>query len=105
MLDRFGNIFVGGYFSLLLCNDPNGHPYDLLAIKYNSSGNRLWKRTYNMGGNRRNHFGGMVIDAAGNCYITGNGQYYESTISILSKLVTIKFSPNGETLMDKILCL
>lgn len=85
-LDKVGNCYVLG-------NAPvNGSYGGIILIKYNSSGDTLWTRSYNQGaGNAAGHVN-LISDSIGNVYVTGRtgigsfGPY---------DIVTIKYNPQG----------
>lgn len=84
-LDPSRNICVAGHSW-----DWNGE-YDLLTMKFTPSGDTLWKRLYNGPGNFWDVPRGMVLDAAGNVYVTGwsmgSGSWWD--------YVTIKYNSSG----------
>jgi len=65
-VDSCDNIIVTGYSYL-------GTDNDFKTIKYDSSGNELWNKTYDSGGNDM-AFGGVAVDSNDNIIITGSYQ-------------------------------
>ena len=83
--DASGNIYVTGF------TGGNGSGNDITTIKYNSSGIEQWVQTYNGPGNGNDNARSLVLDAAGNVYITG----YSSGLSSGSDYTTIKYNSSG----------
>ncbi len=65
--------------------------YDYLIIKYNSSGTQQWTATYNGPGNIYDIPTDIIVDGAGNVYVTG-ASYGSAT---LSDFCTIKYNSSG----------
>ena len=84
-VDVSGNSFVSGR------SEGTGTGYDVVTIKYNSSGDSVWVKRQNGTLNMDDNFGDHVIDAQGNFYltcglrITGGGTCF----------TTVKYSPGG----------
>lgn len=72
-VDSAGNIYMTGYSGF------NFGPYDILTVKYNTSGMLQWVRTYENGQTTS-----ITIDNQQNIIVTGS--------------VTIKYTPAGDTL-------
>jgi len=90
-VDAYGNVYVTGrraYGSIF------AYDYDYLTIKYDSSGNLLWARTYDGLGEDDDEALAITIDGSGNVYVTGasegDGTFYD--------YATIKYDPNGNPL-------
>jgi hypothetical protein len=83
--DDSGNVYVTG------ASVGIGTNYDCVTIKYDSSGNQLWVRSYSGPGEDKG--GAIVLDRAGYIYVTGHsaspGTYFD--------YVTLKYYPNGDT--------
>lgn len=62
-LDAAGNIYVAG-------EGANGPGYDFALVKYNPSGTVLWSKNL-VGNNGDDRINGMILDASGNVYVTG----------------------------------
>ncbi|MBI3189375.1 MAG: SBBP repeat-containing protein, partial [Ignavibacteriales bacterium] len=93
-VDNEGNVFVTGY-------SYRGWSFgyhDYLTIKYNSSGDTLWTRTYNGTGNSEDFPVAVAIDALGNLYVTG---YSYQAYPYLTDIVTVKYNPMGDTLWTR----
>lgn len=90
-LDNSGNVYVTGSSS-----SSSTSPYydDYLTIKYDPNGNQLWTARYNGPANRWDEASELVLDSAGNIYVTGssegNGTYKD--------YATVKYDPNGNQL-------
>lgn len=66
ILDASGNVYITGYSAGVSSGS------DYTTIKYNSSGAQQWLVTYNGPGNAGEDAYSLVLDAAGNIYITGS---------------------------------
>lgn len=86
-VDDSGNVYVTGY-SL---GDQAGCDY--VTIKYFPSGGTAWMRTYNGLGNDHDYARAMVVDGAGNAYVTGDSWHNETGFDY----ATIKYYPDGST--------
>lgn len=83
LVDRFGNIYVGGY------STQNNSSQDYTIIKYNSNGVQLWSSLYNGNVSGPDYGNSISLDNNGNVYITG-----KSLISGYD-IVTVKYNTNG----------
>jgi uncharacterized delta-60 repeat protein len=85
-VDGVGNVYVTGF--------SYGANNDYATIKYDSTGVQQWVKRYNGPGNSSDYAKAMVLDGAGNIYVTGQsagsgtGQDY----------ATIKYTSVGDTL-------
>ena len=64
-VDRNGNVYVMGSSTI------PSHSLDLTTIKYNSSGIQQWIQTFNSNDSAIDRTIGLVLDTAGNIYVTG----------------------------------
>ncbi len=84
--DNAGNVYITGTSS--------STSLDYATIKYNSSGVQQWVTRYNGPGNGVDIAHAIVLDTAGNVYVTGR-----STITTNNyDFATIKYNATGETL-------
>jgi len=84
-LDLQGNIYVTGATS------SNITAYDMLTIKYDSSGTQKWAATYRASNNYKNdNARAITVAASGNVYITG-----ESDTTGVSLLTTLSYTTSG----------
>lgn len=88
LCDTQGNVVVAGY-SYGTATD-----FDFLVLKYDSSGNLLWTRTFGSPLNSEDRIWAACLDAQGNIYVTGGS--IADTLHNWDYL-TIKFRPNGDT--------
>jgi uncharacterized delta-60 repeat protein len=91
-VDNSGNVYVTGYTTISSTN------LDYLTIKYDSSGNMLWARTYDGTGNR-DITQAIAVDAGGNVYVTGTSR--NSSASYSEDYLTIKYDVNGDTVWTR----
>ncbi len=87
-LDAAGNVYVTGKS----CG--NGAGYDIVTVKYNGgNGAQQWATRYNGPGNSYDAASELVVDGAGNVFVTGTSYGGSST-----KLdyVTIKYNSSGQ---------
>jgi uncharacterized delta-60 repeat protein len=95
-VDEAGNVYVTGQSS----NSGPGEEdpdSDFITLKYSASGELLWQDRYNGPGyDQGSTPRAMVLDAAGNVYITGQSSitgYFDAL-----DIATLKYSPSGELL-------
>ncbi|MBK7447489.1 MAG: SBBP repeat-containing protein [Ignavibacteria bacterium] len=94
VLDDSGNVYVTG-------ESDDGAALggiNWVTIKYNTSGQMIWKRSLNWIGNNTDEPFGMNIDKERNIYVVGFG----ITSSVYRQMVTIKYSSNGDSLWTKV---
>lgn len=84
--DAAGNVYVTGYAY-------NGRNYDYATVKYTASGQQLWQARYNGPTSGEDLPTNVVVDAAGNVYVSGTS--YSATES---DYATVKYSPTGQQL-------
>jgi len=87
-LDSFGNIIVVGTTFM------GDEGENLLTIKFDSTGLKLWEAQFNSDGNLDDNVNDVLIDASGDIVIVGTGRYSEESADIL----TLKYSSSGELL-------
>ncbi|MES2734406.1 MAG: PA14 domain-containing protein, partial [Bacteroidota bacterium] len=88
VLDAAGNLYVVGTSdgdSSAVVNN------DIVTIKYNAAGVQQWMVRYNGSGNGEDVVKGLVVDAAGNVYITGGSTRSGNGLDI----TTIKYNAAG----------
>jgi len=68
-LDSSGNTFIAG-----MTNSYGAGYSDAFLLKYDSTGNLLWDKTW--GGSGHDQVRGIVLDSSGNTFITGNVDFY-----------------------------
>ena len=91
VVDNSGNVYITGYSAGV------GSNMDITTIKYNSSGSQLWVQRYNEPGNGDDRGFGIVVDRAGNVYVTG----YIARIATDTYL--IKYNTNGVYLWGQLI--
>ena len=84
-VDALGNVYVAG------ASYGVGTSRDCVTLKYNSSGDTLWARYYDGGANHYDDLDDLVIDDAGNVYVTGRSIASATQYDI----VTIKYDTDG----------
>ncbi len=92
--DAQGNLYV-------TCEafDTNQQQADILLIKYNSQGAIQWSRQFNGTGNYNDIPYGIVVDRAGNIYVTGRSwRGYVFNGGTEYDYILIKYSPSGNLL-------
>lgn len=85
ILNSNGDIYLLGQTDI---NDPGN--YDVLLIKYNSSGVELWNRTW--GGSLEESPTDLVIDSSDNVYITGRTE----SLGTNGDVLILKYHDNGD---------
>lgn len=94
-VDALANVYVTG-------TSRNGfYDHDFLTVKYDANGNQLWEKRYSGPGSfyysgsthpSDDYARGLVLDAQGNVYVTGNSQ---------SSNHTIKYAPDGTVIWER----
>jgi len=95
-VDNLGDVYVVGTTTT---NSYQAAATDIVLLKYDSSGNLLFKRTW--GGQLNNYGTGVAVDNAGNVYVTGYTYSLGPTPGI-SSVVLLKYDPYGNLLSQKI---
>jgi hypothetical protein len=85
VLDDFGHIYITGSSMGI------DTVYDYLTVKYDSSGNELWKRRYNGPVNEDDLATAIDVNSLGNVYVTG----YSIGIDSEADFATIKYDTSG----------
>lgn len=85
VVDSSGNSHITGFAS------GNGTGDDYTTIKYDTTGNQQWIKTYNGLGNRADFAYAIAIDSSDDIYVTG----YSDGIDTMDDYVTVKYNPNG----------
>jgi len=93
-LDKDGNVYVTGYSRLSTFN------YDILTLKYNSSGVLQWTRTFDGRANDYDVSVGIEIDNNGFIYVAGNTMDSVGSSRAFLYLL-IKYNSNGDTIWTK----
>ncbi|MGB5422521.1 MAG: hypothetical protein WBN03_10200, partial [Desulfobacterales bacterium] len=92
-VDAAGNVYVTGES---IGSSSNA---DYATIKYDPGGNELWVARYNGPGNSNDQAAALVVDAAGNVYVTGKNAGEKSDHSgYYTDYATIKYDPDGNEL-------
>jgi uncharacterized delta-60 repeat protein len=86
--DSSGNAYVTG------TSFGGSTNYDFATVKYGPDGSQLWATRYNGPGNDDDGAQDLVVDSAGNVYVTGYG--YDSNTNY--DFVTVKYDPAGNQL-------
>lgn len=87
-VDGLGNIYVAGFGDWGVTNN------DIVLIKYDPSGTKLWDTTWNNPAVSLDDLPvAMALDGNGNIFIAGNTE--PDTAAGSSDYITLKFDPNG----------
>lgn len=84
-VDGSGNVYITGRTLA------SGFNYDYATVKYNSGGAQQWAKIFNGAANGDDQPSGMVVDAAGNVYVTG----YSTGTGTNTDYATVKYSSSG----------
>lgn len=84
-IDASGNVYITGR------TIASGFNYDYATVKYNSGGVQQWAKIYNGTANGDDQPSDMVVDAAGNVYVTG----YSSGTGTNADYATVKYNSSG----------
>jgi len=66
-VDSTGNVYVAGYIK----NSVISNDYNWLVLKYDTSGNLIWSRSYNSLGNGEGKAYSVAVDSSGGVYVAG----------------------------------
>ncbi|MEW6195013.1 MAG: SBBP repeat-containing protein [Bacteroidota bacterium] len=86
-VDKQGNVIITGQ------STTTGSSFDVVTIKYNSSGEQQWLSRYNGTGGYDDYPNAMAIDTSGNIYIAGEVREKGGS---QKDFITIKINSNGE---------
>jgi hypothetical protein len=84
-LDTLGNVYVTGF------NADSAGFWDVMTIKYDSSGNELWAKKFNGSANAHDKGLDIAVSKAGNVYITG----YVNGAGSTQDIIIIKYDTDG----------
>jgi len=85
-VDASGNVYVTGY------SVNNDTYYDITTIKYSSSGDQQWVKTYNGKADDYDEANALALDAQGNIYITG----FTDVSDKRNDIIVIKYNLAGD---------
>ncbi|MCH7905479.1 MAG: SBBP repeat-containing protein [Armatimonadetes bacterium] len=91
-IDDAGNVYVTGE------SNGSGSRADYVTIKYDTNGNILWEKRYNGPSNSFDEATALVVDSAGNVYVTGDSF---GGIDTGEDYATIKYDTNGNLLWER----
>mgnify|MGYP003454708416 FL=1 len=84
-VDASGNVYTGGVTYVSANNS------DVALVKYNSAGTQQWSRTVNGQGNSYDFANDLILDAAGNIFLTGQS----TGLSTGYNYITARYSSAG----------
>jgi DNA-binding beta-propeller fold protein YncE len=97
-----GNVYVAGYASAALDGQPNAGDYDIVLLKYNPAGERLWLRT--QGTAKSDLAQSIALDAQENLFVAGSTT---GPVSIpkyeLNDIYVAKYDKDGNKLWQRLL--
>ncbi len=85
-IDSNDNVYVAGTYHKYSYGQPEGG--DMAVIKYNSSGSKIWERTY--GGSNNDQCNGIAIDSNDNIYLGGTRAMNPNDVFLV-----VKYSSSG----------
>lgn len=89
-VDNIGNSYVTGEIKV------TGGKYDYATIKYSSTGDTLWVKTYNGPRNDNDEAYSIAVDDSGYVYVTGKS-CNTGGVGSNEDYATIKYNPDGDT--------
>jgi hypothetical protein len=93
LVDSATNIYLAGSDVWIYWGGPGQYYVQLTIIKYNASGNQLWKATYDDGSFTSVHIGGTALDSEGNLYLIADFSLGPQSF------VTFKYNSNNGSLV------
>jgi uncharacterized delta-60 repeat protein len=84
-VDGSGNVYVTGR------SQWSGNDYDIVTLKFNTSGIQQWGQLYNGAANDWDEGLSIAVDGSGNVYVTG----YSISSGTFSDYATIKYNSSG----------
>jgi len=90
-VDSAGNVYVTGY------SEKDMPDEDYATVKYDPDGNQLWVAEYDGPAGGRDRASSLLLDAAGNIYVTGVTGLSTGT-ETGSDYATVKYDPDGNEL-------
>lgn len=95
--DPAGNTYVTGYSNYLTSVKPE----DIITIKYDVTGTKVWTAFYSGPGEKANKAVAIKLDQAGNIYVVGHC-IRNVAPSDNNNFVVVKYSPLGEEVWSKV---
>lgn len=89
--DAQGNVIISG-------RSQSGSNWDLFTLKYDAGGNQLWVRRYDGPLRQQENPGALVIDAAGNAYVSGASIGQTGAGTTRYELAVVKYDSSGNEL-------
>jgi len=96
--DVFNNLVLDANQNPILVGYSDDLDYDMIVLKYDSSGNYLWNFRYAGSGNGWDMAYDVAVDLHNNIYVTGSSDNSNS----VPECTTLKLSPSGNLLWNKI---
>jgi uncharacterized delta-60 repeat protein len=88
--DASGNVYATGYTKNI------GQKSDMFTMKFNpATCDTMWTRTFNHSTNQSDKGEAIVVDAAGNVYVTGRSDSNPNDTTDNDDIVTFKYDTNG----------
>ncbi|MCY7410743.1 MAG: SBBP repeat-containing protein [Chitinophagales bacterium] len=91
-VDASGNVYVTGQSDVDASTNTN---YDIVTIKYNSSGVLQWNKTFGNAALNDEDVNDVVVDAAGNVFVTGKSDVNSLASIVANNFITIKYNSTG----------
>ena len=88
-IDSNDNIYIAGQIRVA-----PGAYFDYVTLKYNSSGQQQWIKTFNGTGGGDDKANSVAVDGSGNVFVTGISNV-DKNASYLTDIVTIKYDASG----------
>lgn len=95
-MDASGNVYATGYTKNV------GQKSDMFTMKFSAlTCDTLWTRTYNHTSNQSDKGESIVVDAAGNVYVTGRTDTNANDTIENNDIITIKYNTNGDSIWSQ----
>ncbi len=90
-VDQAGNVYVAGESQSDSTSSRIGN-YDIVTIKYNSSGAEQWVARFDSTASSNDRVSAIALDESGNAYVTG----FSTGVDTGSECITISYNSSGE---------
>ncbi|MBA3648446.1 MAG: SBBP repeat-containing protein [Chitinophagales bacterium] len=88
-----GEVFVAGQSDV---NSSSNINYDILTVKYNSSGGQQWAKTFGNAVLNNEDASDLIADGSGNVFVTGKSDVNSLASVEADNFITVKYNSSGD---------